>query len=38
MSSTLVYIIVGYLLLLVVAYLVQERFIFKPEKLNQNFM
>jgi hypothetical protein len=37
MSSTLVYIIVGYLLLLLVAYLVQERFIFKPEKLNQNF-
>ena len=37
MSSTLLYIIVGYLVLLLLAYLVQERFIFKPEKLHQNF-
>ncbi|MEJ7588047.1 MAG: hypothetical protein WKI04_10860 [Ferruginibacter sp.] len=37
MSSTVVYIIAGYLILLVVAYLVQELFIFKPEKLKQNF-
>lgn len=37
MSPTLVYIICGYLVLLVLAYLVQERFIFKPEKLSQNF-
>lgn len=37
MSSTLLYIIVGYLVLLVLAYLLQERFIFKPEKLSQQF-
>jgi uncharacterized protein len=37
MSPTLIYIIAGYLVLSVVVYLVQERFIFKPEKLNQNF-
>lgn len=37
MSPTLIYIIAGYLVLLVVAYLVQERFIFKPEKLRQDF-
>ncbi len=38
MSPTLIYIIIGYVLLLVVAYLVQERLIFKPEKLKQNFI
>lgn len=37
MSPTLIYIIGGYILLFVVIYLVQERFIFKPEKLKQNF-
>lgn len=37
MSSTLIYIIVGYLVLLVLAYLLQEHFIFKPEKLSQQF-
>ena len=37
MSPTLIYIISGYLFLLVLVYLVQERFIFKPEKLHQNF-
>lgn len=37
MSVTIIYIIIGYLLLLVAAYLVQEKFIFKPEKLKQNF-
>ena len=37
MSATIIYIITGYLILLVVAYLLQERFIFKPEKLHPNF-
>lgn len=37
MSPTLLYIIAGYLLLLGIAYLLQERLIFKPEKLQQNF-
>lgn len=37
MSPTLIYIIAGYIILLIIAYLVQERFIFKPEKLSQNF-
>lgn len=37
MNSTLLYIIIGYALLLVVVYLIQERFIFKPEKLKQDF-
>lgn len=37
MSSTLLYIIGGYLLLLAVVYLLQERFIFKPEKLHPGF-
>ncbi|MFT3681609.1 MAG: alpha/beta fold hydrolase [Ferruginibacter sp.] len=37
MSPTIIYIIIGYVLLLVLAYLLQERFIFKPEKLSQAF-
>ncbi|MGX5820825.1 alpha/beta hydrolase [Chitinophaga lutea] len=37
MSPTIVYIIAGYLLLLAVIYLVQERFIFKPERLRPDF-
>ncbi|HMO63541.1 MAG TPA: alpha/beta hydrolase [Ferruginibacter sp.] len=37
MSSTVIYIIIGYLLLLALLYLLQERFIFKPEKLKQSF-
>ena len=37
MPSAIIYIIIGYLVLLAVAYLVQERFIFKPEKLQQDF-
>ena len=37
MNSTLLYIIIGYASLLVVVYLIQERFIFKPEKLKQDF-
>lgn len=38
MNPTLLYIIGGYLLLLAIVYLVQERFIFKPEKLHQDFV
>ena len=37
MPSTLIYIITGYLMLLLIAYLLQEKFIFKPEKLRQDF-
>lgn len=37
MHPTLLYIIGGYALLLVLIYLVQERFIFKPEKLRADF-
>ncbi len=38
MNLTLIYILSGYLLLLAVVYLIQERFIFKPEKLRQDFI
>jgi hypothetical protein len=38
MSSTLIYIITGYLVLMLLVYLVQERFIFKPEKLKADFV
>lgn len=37
MSPTLIYIIAGYATLLIVVYLVQEKLIFKPEKLKQDF-
>lgn len=37
MSATIIYIIVGYLAIILIAYLVQEKLIFKPEKLPQNF-
>ncbi|MBS1496981.1 MAG: alpha/beta fold hydrolase [Bacteroidetes bacterium] len=37
MNHTLIYLICGYVLLLALVYLVQERFIFKPEKLKQDF-
>ena len=37
LNSTLLYIIIGYLVLLALVYLIQERFIFKPEKLQQDF-
>ncbi len=37
MNPTLLYIIGGYLLLMLIIYLVQERFIFKPEKLKADF-
>jgi hypothetical protein len=38
MSSTLIYIIAGYAVIILLVYLVQERFIFKPEKLKQDFV
>ena len=38
MNHTLLYIIGGYVLLIIIVYLVQERFIFKPEKLKQDFI
>lgn len=38
MSSTLLYIITGYIVLAVIIYLVQEKFIFKPEKLPKDFI
>ena len=37
MNTTLLYIIIGYFVLLVLVYFIQEKFIFKPEKLNQDF-
>lgn len=38
MNHTLLYIIIGYVVLAVIIYLVQEKFIFKPEKLPQDFV
>lgn len=38
MNHTLLYIIAGYLLVIAIVYFVQERFIFKPEKLRQDFV
>ncbi|MEO9020939.1 MAG: alpha/beta fold hydrolase [Ginsengibacter sp.] len=38
MSSTLIYIIAGYVCIMIFVYLIQERFIFKPEKLKQDFV
>lgn len=37
LNSTLAFIIFGYLALLIIIYLVQEKFIFKPEKLHAGF-
>jgi uncharacterized protein len=37
MNPTVIYIIAGYLALVLIAYLVQEVFIFKPEKLHPDF-
>ncbi len=37
MSPTILYIIIGYVLLMVIAYFIQEKFIFKPEKLASDF-
>ena len=38
MSTTLIYIAAGYVFLIIVIYLVQDKFIFKPEKLQQGFV
>lgn len=38
MSSTFIYIIAGYAVFIVIIYLIQEKFIFKPEKLKQDFL
>ena len=38
MTTTLVYILIGYAVVMILVYLVQERFIFKPEKLKQDFV
>ncbi len=37
MTSTIAYIIFGYITMLIIVYLVQEKFIFKPEKLHALF-
>jgi alpha-beta hydrolase superfamily lysophospholipase len=37
LPAVLLYIIIGYLVIAALVYLVQERFIFKPEKLPQDF-
>ena len=37
MANTIIYIIIAYIIILVLAYFFQEKFIFKPEKLQQNF-
>jgi pimeloyl-ACP methyl ester carboxylesterase len=36
-NHTILYILAGYLVLIIVAYLLQEKFIFKPEKLHADF-
>ena len=38
MSPTLIYIIAGYIVLIIIVYFIQEKFIFKPEKLKQDFL
>ncbi|MCX6323352.1 MAG: alpha/beta fold hydrolase [Sphingobacteriales bacterium] len=38
MNHLLLYILSGYAVLMLIVYLVQERFIFKPEKLDQDFV
>jgi hypothetical protein len=38
MNHLLLYILSGYAVLMLIVYLVQERFIFKPEKLEQDFV
>lgn len=37
MSNTILYIITGYLVLIILVYFIQDRFIFKPEKLDAGF-
>jgi len=38
LSATLIYIIAGYALIIIIIYISQEKFIFKPEKLKQDFL
>ena len=38
MSPFIIYTIAGYAVLLLIVYVIQERFIFKPEKLKQDFL
>ena len=38
MTSTIIYIIASYSIILIIVYILQERFIFKPEKLKQDFL
>ncbi len=38
MSPTIIYIIAGYALLIIIVYVIQEKLIFKPEKLKQDFL
>lgn len=38
LSSTFIYIISGYALIIIIIYLIQEKLIFKPEKLKQDFL
>lgn len=38
MSSVLIHILIAYIGILVILYIVQERFIFRPEKLKQDFV
>ena len=38
MSPTIIYIISGYAILIILVYIIQDKFIFKPEKLHQDFL
>lgn len=38
MSPTVIYIIAGYAIVIILVYVIQEKFIFKPEKLKQDFL
>ncbi len=37
MNETLIYIIIGYIAIIAIGYFIQEKLIFKPEKLSQDF-
>jgi hypothetical protein len=38
LSPTIIYIIAGYAVLIIIVYIIQEKIIFKPEKLKQDFL
>ena len=38
MNPTIIYIIASYTIVLIIVYIVQDKFIFKPEKLHQDFL